>query len=319
VRIYAAGYYSAYGTRSVNAQVTMRSRPDFVLESYHYMNEHRAETIKKEGGNIFLDSGAFSMFTKGITVDLQAYADFIKTHGDIIHISSNLDVIGQGNEQGSYDNQKILEGYGVDIKPVHHARDKDGWLQRYLDEGYQHIFLGGMVPETTDYLREWLDHVWEKYLTNPDGTAKVKVHGFGLTVLSLMFRYPWYSLDSTSWVMTSRFGSCYLDLPKAGRSYKVDFSSQSMKRFDDNSWHYDSLKPAEKRVVDERLEELEALRQKDPEVEEWLEKQTGIKQGYNAEALAKMFGWRDHFNIQYFNRQQASGVTKFVREQGGLF
>ena len=50
--------------------------------------------------------------------------------------------------------------------PVHHVRDKDYWLQRYLDEGYQHICLGGMVGESTATLRRWLDHVWHRYLTD---------------------------------------------------------------------------------------------------------------------------------------------------------
>ena len=39
------------------------------------------------------------MFTRGVEVDLEAYAKFIIEHSDIIHIASNLDAIGAGNEQ----------------------------------------------------------------------------------------------------------------------------------------------------------------------------------------------------------------------------
>lgn len=317
MRVYAAGFYGASGVRSTNATISKASRPDWVLESYYYLSQKGADDIRNEKGTIFLDSGAFSMFTKGVAVDLKEYANFRIENQDIIHVASSLDVIGLNKEQASYDNFKVIEGYGAKVQPVHHARDHDDWLPRYIDEGYDYIFLGGMVPESTQYLREWLDHVWEKYLINPDGTAKVRVHGFGLTTLDLMMRYPWYSVDSTSWVMTSRYGSVYIDMPE--RTFKLDFSNQSNKQFQDNSWHWLTLKPPEKKMVLRRLEELEALRVKDLDNEKWLEKETGIKQGYYPDALMQFYGWRDHFNVNYFNRIQHHAPTKFIREQPGLF
>jgi len=319
MRIYMAGFYQASGASTPNAFASSLADPAHVLESYHYLgpNIRQIRRIRDLGKTIFVDSGAFSMFTQGVEVDLDAYAQWIKDHADISHVASNLDVIGRGQEEATYKNQKYLESLGIKIQPVHHARDHDDWLRRYLDEGYDYIFLGGMVPETTNYLRDWLDHVWERHLCNPDGTAKVKVHGFGLTVLDLMKRYPWFSVDSTSWVMNSRFGSIYLDLKH--RDFKVDFSDQSPRQRDDNSWHFNTLKPREKDIVVARLEELDKIRPRNPEIEARVEEATGIKQGYNPEALSKMYGWRDHFNINYFRRMQERTTTKFIREQGGFF
>ena len=57
-----------------------------------------------------------------------------------------------------------------------------------MSSGY--IGLGGMVRQPTKLLRTWLDRMFADYLTNPDHTPKVKVHGFGLTNLDLLFRYP---------------------------------------------------------------------------------------------------------------------------------
>ena len=68
-----------------------------------------------------------------------------------------------------------------------------------------------MVKQSSKTVRRWLDHVWHYYLTNPDGTPKVKVHGFGLTARELMFRFPWGSVDSTSWMHTSRYGGVLMD------------------------------------------------------------------------------------------------------------
>ncbi len=217
---------------SVNLEVArvLAEAYPYDLESFHYLRRvsAAAKYYREKKKDIFLDSGAFSMFTQKIKVDLGEYASYIKKNQDIIHIASNLDEIGRGKEKESYRNQKTLERMGAKIQPVHHARDDDKWLLKYMAEGYDYIFLGGMVPETSKYLKEWLDHIFGKYLTRKDGSAKIKVHGFGLTTVDLMRRYPWYSVDSTSWVLAGRFGNIYLDLPHGDA--KIYISDQSPAR-----------------------------------------------------------------------------------------
>lgn len=290
MRIYLAGLIQTGfvwrgNSRSENVLVSeeIRLKYPWDLESYHYLQDTREAPnyFRHHKKTIFLDSGAFTMFTKGIKVDLSQYANYIKKGKDYIHVASNLDVIGRNSEQSSYNNQKTLEKYGAIIQPVHHARDDDKWLQKYLAEGYDYIFLGGMVPESTKYLREWLDHIWAKYLTKKDGSARVKVHGFGLTTLELMRRYPWYSVDSTSWVLLGRFGSIYVDMPNAlgMKDLKITFSDQSP-RIKDWDAHYDTLDPISRKVIDQRIIEL----------------------GYDAQLLRTHYGWRDHFNIAFFRR-----------------
>ena len=330
MRIYLADIYHSTRcgmaqftkSQSMHLRVTTMCRYPFLLESYFYTTEDMVKALRLAKDTLFLDSGAFSMFTRNVKVDLRAYSDFIKKHKDVIHIASNLDAIGQAQEEVSYTRQKELEDYGVKIQPVFHARDKDEWLVRYLEEGYDYIFLGGMVPESTVYLKEWLDRIWHKYLTNPDGTAKVKVHGFGLTSLPLMFRYPWFSVDSTSWVMTSVHGSCFMDLPQLDgttKDVKLDFSDRSKAKEKINSWHFDTLTKAEQGMVRSRLEIMEQARPKFPELEAELEKEMGCRQGFYPEALAKSYGWRDYANIEYFRRAMDRKVDRFVREQETLW
>jgi len=303
MKIYLAGlvqtgFVYRGNSQSENVLITedIRNAYPHDLESYHYLKDTKMapDYYRELGKTIFLDSGAFSMFTQGIEVDLQEYADFIKRNQDIIHVASNLDVIGRNSEEGTYRNQKELERMGVNIQPVCHARDADKWIEKYLAEGYDYIFLGGMVPETTQYLVQWLDHVWEKFLTNPDGTAKVKVHGFGLTTAELMWRYPWYSVDSTSWVMAGRFGSVYFDLSHGDT--KITFSDQSPS-IKDLGRHYDSLDPITKRAVDDRCAEL----------------------GYDPQLLRTHYGWRDHFNIAFFERCLKRPDPIFKRRAQTLF
>jgi hypothetical protein len=305
MRIYIAGIYhggrGSVNTQSENLKVTMDLKYPWLLESYHYVGKKPSllNAMRDRQDTMFLDSGAFSAFTLGATIDLDQYAKFIKDNPDIIHQAASVDVIGAGKEQQSYDNLKYLERLGVQVLPTHHARDADHWLQRFLDEGYTHLCLGGMVPESTQYLREWLDKMWGRYLTNPDGTAKIKVHGFGLTTLELMFRYPWYSVDSTSWVMASRMGLIYVDLPRPDgsiRDFKVDVSERSAKTRQIDQ-HFDTFPPPIKEAITKRIIEL----------------------GYDPKLLRTHYGWRDHFNIEYFRRAMDRRVDRFKPEQVTLF
>jgi hypothetical protein len=322
--IYLAGIYHSGGarpgSRSAHLRVHEKLRYPFVLESFHYANERMTRLIRHNRQKIFLDSGAFSMFTQGVRVNIRRYADFIRENADIVEIAANLDLIGPSNEQWSYQRQKALQTLlapdGLDrlVIPVHHVRDHDDWLKRYLDDGYNHVCLGGMVPESTSTLQRWLDYVWPKFLSNPDGTAKVRVHGFGLTSRQLMFRYPWASIDSTAWHATARYGGLLLDFAwEDGTTgdFIINFSERSPQRFVPNSWHYQRLRPSDKRAVDLRLEQLEAERIKDPEVEAAFKATVGCEMGFNAQALSKSYGVRALANIGYFHRAMQRGIDRF--------
>jgi hypothetical protein len=315
VDIYLSGIYHSGiakpGSRSIHLRMMERVRHPFVMESFHYADDATARLIRYNKQKIFLDSGAFSAHMQGVRINLRQYAAFISENADIIKVAANLDLIGPGNERWSYQRQKSLETLltpdGLDrlIIPVHHVRDHDDWLRRYLDEGYSYIGLGGMVGESPRILKRWLDHVWRRYLTYADGTPKVKVHGFGLTSRELMRRYRWASVDSTSWMRIAHYGGVLLDFAWSNGSigdFKIEFSERSPKRFDPNSWHYHSLMPADKRAVDLRLEQLEAERIRDPEIEADFQAELGCKMGFNPTALGRSYGLRDLCNIGYYLR-----------------
>lgn len=330
MRIYMAGVYHGGRTSQQSSSIHLRVSKNYeypwVLESFFYADIPLVQAIRRNKQTIFLDSGAFTMHMQKKKVNLKDYAYFILENQDIIHIASNLDAIGEGNEQESYDRQKQLEDYlgslKDQVKPVHHVRDHDDWLKRYLDEGCDYIFIGGMVPESTKDLLKWLDHIWYKYLTHSDGTPKIRVHGFGLTTTTLMFRYPWYSVDSTRWVMESRFGGLLMDFPQPDGSIKdinIDFSSRSPQRYRLNSWHFWSLEPEAQQIILARLVELEAERVKEPQVEADFEAELGCKMGYNPEALSKSYGLRDIGNMEYFRRAMNRRIDRFTMQQETLF
>jgi hypothetical protein len=329
LKVFAADVYHggrcSPGSCSIHTKVSENYRYPHVLESFYYVNTiGKLKTIRGNKQKIFLDSGAYSAFTQGARISLPQYASFIQKNADIIEIASSLDVIGEGNEQQSYNNFKELErllGRGR-VLPVHHARDDDRWLRRYLDEGYDYIALGGMVRETTPALRLWLDNVWHYFLTNPDGTARVKVHGFGLTTRALMFGYPWWSVDSTSWVSTSNFGGMLMAFTQADGSIKdvkIDFSEKSSARYKLNGWHFYNLPPDDQEAVLAGLAKLEAKRERHLGIEAAFQMHLGCEMGFHPPALAKSFGMRDLGNLEYFKQAMERGVNKFIRLQPTLW
>lgn len=309
VKIYLAARYNGHRSdpRSNNPhqKAAASEKYPYLLESYHYVGKFQYdEIIRFNGDSLFMDSGAFSMFTLGIDVNLDAYADYLERSKWYIHVASNVDAIGRNVERKSYENQKYLESLrlSVPVQPVHHARDGDEWLKRYIDEGYDYIFLGGMVPESTPYLVEWLDHVWDKYLALPDGTARVKVHGFGLTTWQLMERYPWYSVDSTSWVQIGVFGGILMYHGGRVRSVKMTRQGGASKKLDASFWTVDAHTQSVLRKT------IEAKADKD-----------GKPYGFTPEILSESYGWRDKWNIIFFREYMEQLRPVYSRKQVTFF
>ena len=220
------------------------------LWSYYHLIETNGIMKQQNKVNLFLDSGAFSAKTQGVEIDINEYINFIKEHESVIDIYANLDVIGSA--EGTWKNQMIMEKAGLKPLPVFHYGEDEKWLKRYLNKEYEYIALGGMVK--TPRLINWLDHIWSTYLTDSSGMPIIKVHGFGLTGLRLMMRYPWYSVDSTSWVVTGRLGSVYVPRFANGKwlydenSWKISVSNKSPDKKEAGQ-HINTLSPTQQKII----------------------------------------------------------------------
>ncbi len=216
------------------------------LESYHYIGKQAyVDKIRERGDKVFLDSGAFSAFTLGKHIDLPAYCDYIKRNEDIILMSSVLD--GIGDPYKTYQNQMAMEELGTRPLPCFHYGEDERYLEHYI-KNYEYITLGGMVPISTPQLFLWLDRIWAKYLTDGSGRPRLKVHGFGLTSVPLMTRYPWYSVDSSSWVQLAAHGNIYV--PKFGQ-FAISARSPNVKI---EGQHIDTMAPIYRKAFENELE-----------------------------------------------------------------
>ena len=167
MKLYVAGAYAAgfgmHGNlfdRLTTNEKWQRCHVPHILESYHYLaTETKVNRVRRDGIKIFLDSGAFSAYTMGISLDLGEYCDYIKQYEDIIEkvdgtlVASVLD--GIGDPQKTYENQQAMERLGVRPLPCFHYGEDTRYLDHYV-ANYDYITIGGMVPITKPQLYLWL-------------------------------------------------------------------------------------------------------------------------------------------------------------------
>ena len=247
-----------------------------LLESYHYIHKDSfVHAIRESGDKIFLDSGAFSAYTLGVDIDLPTYCDYIKRNSDIIRVEDGIVMAsvldGIGDPQKTYENQLAMESHGVRPLPCFHAGEDERYLEWYI-QNYEYITLGGMVGASTKQLMIWLDRIWDRYLTDGSGNPRIKVHGFGITSIPLMERYPWWSCDSSSWIQSAAYGSVIS--PQYG---PLTVSEKSPSRHDAGQ-HVETLTPIEQEKV-LRMFEL---------------------QGYTYERLSQVYESRAVYNLWAF-------------------
>lgn len=169
----------------------------------------------------FLDSGAYSAWSRGTQINLDEYCEFIRANIELIDVYACLDVIpGQPGRQAtpaerdaaaeaSWQNYLYMKGEGLDPLPVYHYGEHQRFLDRMLKHGCDYVGIGGLVGIPGGQRRVWLDHIFDQ-ITDDAGKPIVKTHGFGMTSVPLIFRYPWYSIDSTTWIKITASGSVYL-------------------------------------------------------------------------------------------------------------
>lgn len=305
------------------------------------MNPVRVYTsgLPKTCGSLFLDSGAHSLYNNEVTYKkhafgydwydgpefrayLDEYAAFLKAHLDVLDFYANVDVIF--SPERSWAAQKYLEQeHGLTPVPVIHFGTPLKWIEKHLDAGYKFLGVGGLGQEApkASYI-PWANRLFEYLCPPPRRVPVVRTHGFAMTSFDLMSRFPWASVDSSSWAKAAGFGTIIVPPRRDGRFVfgctedtrprMIALSHRSEMRKVKGK-HYDSISPTWRADLhawlDEigvpvgtmtpdptgKLEELpkgNRLLQQAPGPE-MMSDEFGVFSQYNARALA---------NLRYFDR-----------------
>ncbi len=176
-----------------------------------------------ENKSIIVDSGAHTLYTqKSINISygknydfykskdfwdyVDKYAKFLVENKKVIDFYVNVDVIF--NPELSWKVQKYLEEkYKLTPMPVIHYGTSIEWLEKYM-KNYEYIGIGGLgqMVRREEYTI-WADSIFNFICNNSNRIPKIKTHGFAMTSIPLMIRYPWYSVDSTTWLKFAGFGN----------------------------------------------------------------------------------------------------------------
>lgn len=252
-----------------------------------------SQELSDSGGDIlpvsslFMDSGSFTLkkiareYGQENMVDplsyydtadfweyMHIYGEFIQKHQSDIELYANIDVIP--DPKLTYRNQKWLEQqYKIKPVPVVHYQTDLKWLQKYIKEGYETIGLGGLVGSMVrGDSASWLDRAFEIVCNTKDRKPKVKIHGFGVTIFEIFTRYPFFSVDNTTWINKWKYGDIFVPKRRKGkwifseRPHQVWVSIVKSNRgkaspgFKSAGKHYAAMSKAEQDVLDLWLSEI---------------------------------------------------------------
>lgn len=171
------------------------------------------------------DSGAFTVWNKGGRIDVNEYGRVLITLLEFFDIAANLDVIpgkkgmparditpaiNEAAASEGWSNflllREMLKANGIEqekLMPIYHQGESIEWLMRMIDIGCEYIGISPSNDCQTKQRMYWLDDVFD-YLTVL--SKPLKTHGYAVTSPVLMENYPWFSVDSASWVMGGGYG-----------------------------------------------------------------------------------------------------------------
>ena len=168
------------------------------LESYYSLKNKK----NSDFNYYLLDSGGFVARTKGININVKDYANYINKFN--IKYVFELDT---NNINETLKNRQYLNKYTkAIIIPIYHWSDYKEKRYKMLDDmikNYKYIGIGGIAGEN-------IAQKHEKTLYNfvfNKTRNKIKVHGLGITAKKILKEYPFYSVDSTSWLSMARYGN----------------------------------------------------------------------------------------------------------------
>lgn len=270
--------------------------------------------------DLMIDSGAYSAWTKQLKFSVHKYIRFLERHRDCVEVAINLDKIpgrlGGGLPTAAevedsasigWANFEEIRKAGFEAMPVYHYGERRYWLDKMINEGSGYVGISPGTKRAPEVKTRWLDSVFE-YLCGQRGYPTVKTHAFGITSLPILFRYPWYSADSVTWMLVSSYGAILVPTKKNGQHcYQsppliVKVSRRKRSGLDSlrPGWenHFDSLGPSVQKYIRDYLEE----------------------EGFDLEQMFGHYRYRTRQCVRFFKRvEQYWQPRPFVKRSVGLW
>jgi hypothetical protein len=223
-----------------------------IFMSYYYMRQKKdAATLifnRQHAKTIIVDSGAHTFFSEnsdeGLTVSVHTkktktketpeeyfenYLLWAKKYYDYYDYFVELDIGELVGQDVVIQWRERLKQHGIFDKCITVMHPATCTYEEYLkmldDSESKYVALEGLRAGTKQI-------AYGKYLI-PAYNKKVKVHGFALTNKKIIDKYPFFSVDSSSWKAGLQYGTF---------AHSVDGVSKAVS-FKDHKWELDMSEP----------------------------------------------------------------------------
>jgi hypothetical protein len=175
-----------------------------VLMAYPFVVRQEANLQQFEGLDVFLDSGAWSVFSGSIPkIDVAQHTAFVKRTRHVWSVVAAVDVIGDADR--SLANFEYAVNEGVDVMPTWHRGEPVELAHCYAARS-RAVALGGLagrgVRGDRDALTRAIGSVWS-------AVSGHDVHLFGVSHTPVIKRFRPYSVDSTGWLAGTVYGRVF--------------------------------------------------------------------------------------------------------------
>lgn len=176
---------------------------------------------------LFIDSGAFSAWTKGKAIDIDEYINFINTYKEYFTVCASVDSIpGEARTTYTATAEQVAESAKKTWDNFLYMRAKmdnpdillctfhcgESWevLEKILSYQDEHGFIkyiafGGLVGKSEAIIKTFFEKAFHIVKNSPN--PNVNIHAFGMTRFSYLEEYPFTSADSTSWLQAAGYGN----------------------------------------------------------------------------------------------------------------
>lgn len=219
-----------------------------------WVNEPKTiEKRCKAGYKTFVDSGAFSAYSRGIEINVDDYIDWINTWHENLERYCCFDTIPTNDispdvsavktwENYTYMRDRLIEPHKL-VYCFHYGEDTK-YLIRALESGIDFVALGGVARKGRKQRYEFFTElipIFEQY-------PNVHVHAFGMTAIDLLNDFTYIdSSDSSSWLYPPKF--LRIDTDSFGTLF---FGTDKTKPINAKE-SVDNLTPVELKILEEEL------------------------------------------------------------------
>ncbi len=265
-------YFSGIGNFSVEQKEKLSLACEYRLQSCHkeYMNQTRDwcfyASQHKNQVEIMLDSGAFTAWNKGKTVELkpliEAYGEIIEKyeHGLRKIWLINLDKIPgergrtaskaeieEAIEESDRNFEILVKEFGNRVLPVFHQNES----RERLHDVCQMADYICVSPRNDVGEKHRISWAAEVHTLLSKQQRKIRTHGLATTGMHMLRNVDWYSADSAWWLQTAINGSIFY-LSHDGDLRTIQVSDRAGARKDAGQ-HYTTIPKPMQEFIDSRL------------------------------------------------------------------